>query len=557
MVIVGLLLTAAATATAVRVDRNSESRLLQVQTRQAAAVISGQVDAIATPLTTAELIESDTGNGAVDFDRYMSGFVGPGRLFASAVLWRTGASAPVAISSVGTAPEMYQDSRAAHEFIEKASRSATFVVTGIPGARPNRIGFAEADPQDPAVVIYAERAIPKDRVVSIESNAAFADLHFATYLGSSTADPDLTTTDVPVNDLPLSGTTSRITIPFGDTKITLVTSPSGHLSGSLSTDLPLIFTVVGILLSFAAGVVAWQLVRRRQVAERDATIITELYERLDDRYVEQRSISEALQRALLPPTNPSITNLEIATRYVAGADGVDVGGDWYSLVDLDDDQHFAFVVGDVSGRGVEAATLMARLRFTLRAYLLDGHSPEIALEMCAKHIRIQADRHFATVLVGRGDLRTRTIVMANAGHLKPLIIDGSHAHYVETPVGLPLGMGPSRYIASTITMTSGSTLIGFTDGLVERRGEDLQFSMEHLADTAVAAERRSDGMRTDVESVLSQILTVMTPEGPTDDIAILAFRWSDDQSSSSMSGERIGGVEDDSETADSSVHSAR
>jgi serine phosphatase RsbU (regulator of sigma subunit) len=290
--------------------------------------------------------------------------------------------------------------------------------------------------------------------------------------------------------------------------------------------LPSIFVAAGVVLSLAAGVVAWQLVRSRRAAERDAGIITELYDRLDDRYVEQRSIAETLQRALLPLTNPAIANLDIATRYVAGADGVDVGGDWYSAIALEDDRHFAFVVGDVSGRGVEAATIMARLRFTLRAYLLEGHPPDTALEMCAKHIQIGVDRHFATVLVGRGDLLTRTVVLANAGHLKPLVIDDGQAHYVETPVGRPLGLGPCTYATTTITMNPGATLVAFTDGLVERRGEDLLVSMEHLAETALAAEPlAASGEGIDVESLLTQLVTTMTPEGPTDDIAILALRW--------------------------------
>ena len=67
--------------------------------------------------------------------------------------------------------------------------------------------------------------------------------------------------------------------------------------------------------------------------------------------------------------------------------GVDVGGDWYSIVGIDD-THFGFVVGDVSGRGVEAAAIMARIRFTIRAYLLEGHSPSKALHMCSEQLDV-------------------------------------------------------------------------------------------------------------------------------------------------------------------------
>ena len=144
-----------------------------------------------------------------------------------------------------------------------------------------------------------------------------------------------------------------------------------------------------------------------------------LYEQLGGLYGEQRTIAETLQQALLPRTNPSIPNLEIATRYVAGTVGVDIGGDWYSTLPIDD-AHFAFVIGDVSGRGIDAASIMARLRFTIRAYLLEGHAPDTVLEMCSHQLDIEYDGHFATVLVGVGDLETRRVVLANAGHPRPI-----------------------------------------------------------------------------------------------------------------------------------------
>ena len=120
-------------------------------------------------------------------------------------------------------------------------------------------------------------------------------------------------------------------------------------------------------------------------------------------------------------------------------DAVDIGGDWYSVIPVDGAQ-FAFVVGDVSGRGISAASVMARRRFTMRAYLIEGHSPDDVLEMCSRQFSIVRDHHLATALVGLGNLHTREITLASAGHLSPLMVDSGRAEFIPTSVGLPLGL---------------------------------------------------------------------------------------------------------------------
>jgi serine phosphatase RsbU (regulator of sigma subunit) len=247
-----------------------------------------------------------------------------------------------------------------------------------------------------------------------------------------------------------------------------------------------------------------QLVSRRERAERDSATITDLYAKLDVLYSQQRGIAETLQRALLPRANPTIPGLEIATRYVAGADGVDIGGDWYSIVVIDD-RHFAFVVGDVSGRGVSAAAVMARLRFTTRAYLLEGHPPDAVLQMCSHQLDINDDGHFATVLIGLVDRDTREVTLANAGHPEPLIIVGAHADYAATTVGPPLGTVTARYVSTSFVMAPGSVLLAFTDGLVERRDQSLDIGLDRLRDIATTPTQN-------VETLL-----IHSPsDGPTD-----------------------------------------
>ncbi len=515
--LVGLLITAAVCWTAWRSDRNNEHRLLQVQTRQAGTAVGLAILGIESPLQTALQTASVTHGSAVQFRRFMSAYIGPRREFVSASLWKESGGSLQPIASIGTSSALTPFSPAARRFLRHASRSNTVVVTGIPQGGLQRIGYALATHSGPGFAVYAERAIPANRRVPVESDSAFADIDFATYLGSQERGADLATTDVPPSALPLRGYTVRDSIPFGDTTLTLVARAKGPLGGSLGTALPWIFLVGGILLTLISAFVAEQLVTRRREAEHDARTITGLYEQMDALYGEQRTIAETLQHALLPQSNPAIPNLEIATRYVAGVGGVDIGGDWYSIVLLDD-RHFAFVVGDVSGRGIDAATIMARLRFTIRAYLLEGHPPNVVLQMCARQLDVETDGHFATVLVGIGDVDSREITLANAGHLKPLLVSSTTSEFVDCDAGLPMGVSEEAYGASTILMPPGSMLLAFTDGLVERRGEGIDLGLQRLAEAACKP-------RPTLDELLTSILSDLVQHDATDDVAILAFRW--------------------------------
>jgi serine phosphatase RsbU (regulator of sigma subunit) len=516
VLLVGLLVTLAVSWASWTLNQHNEKRLLEVQTRQAAALVASSVLTLTDPLRTTLRVADATRGDAGWFKDSASPLVGPSAAFAAVSLWQVDGATPRVTAAVGKAPGLQPGSAAARAFIALAAHSKTFVVTSIGNGAVARVGYAVSDRSDPTFVVYAERAIPANRQVEVESDSAFSDLHFATYLGAIKPS-NLATTDLPPSSLPLTGSTARESIPFGNTSITLVAAAKGPLGGGLVRAVPWILLVGGAGISIGAAAVAYQLARRRRIAESDALTITGLYSTLDGLYGEQRSIAYTLQQALLPAYNPSIRNLEIASRYVAGAEGVDIGGDWYSIIALDQ-QHFGFVVGDVSGRGVSAATIMARLRYTMRAYLLEGHPPEVVLEMCSRQLDLDVDGHFATVLVGMGDVDTRTVVVANAGHFSPLILSAGTATYAETKVGLPIGIEPGSYDPTIIAMPQGSTLLAFTDGLVERRGESLDVGLERLAMAATRPEPSLDAL-------LTHVISELTGERAEDDVAILAFRW--------------------------------
>lgn len=519
VVLVGLAVTAGASWIAWTTNQSNEHRLLQVQTRQAGDVVASAFLGIESPLATALQVAAVSGGNAQLFARFMTPYTGSAREFVSASLWREDGGSVRELASIGAPAELAPISSGARTFVTQAFHTTRVAVIGLPGRSLQRIGYALAGHSGPRFAVYAERAIPADREVPVESGSAFADLNYATYLGTQIRPADLATTDVLPSALPLAGYTFRDSIPFGDTTLTLVAGARGALGGTLGERLPWIFLIGGLLLSLATAGLAEQLARRRQAAEQNAQTLSGLYERMDILYAEQRTIAEALQHALLPQRNPAIPNLEVETRYLAGTGGVDIGGDWYSVVLLDE-RHFAFVVGDVSGRGISAAAIMARLRFTVRAYLLEGHPPHIVLEMCSRQLDIETDGHFATVLVGIGEMDSRRITLANAGHLNPLVVDGATATYVESSAGLPIGVNPTTYTAISFVMPPGSMLVAFTDGLVERRGEGIDLGLQRLAEAACRPAGSLDLLLTELTS------EVVGPE-LNDDIAVLAFRWRD------------------------------
>jgi serine phosphatase RsbU (regulator of sigma subunit) len=510
VLVLGLAVTAVMSWTAHVLDRGTERRLLAHQTRQAASVITSAITGIVSPLQTALGIADATDGSVAGFRAWMTRETGAGKLFISTGLWHSDGTP---VTALGARPGL--GPAAIARLVRAAPATAPFLVRGIDVDGSPRVVYLLGSPGS-AYVVYAERAIPANRRVPAESNPAFADLDFATYLGTRETPDALQTTDVADADLPLSGTVARETIPFGDQRLTLVTRPIGHLGGELNRDLPWIVLLGGVLLSALSALITGLLVRGRMTAETDARTITALYQQLDGSYREMRDTVELLQRALLPRYDPDIPGLEIASRYVAGARGVDIGGDWYTVVRIDDD-HIAFAVGDVSGHGVEAAALMGRLHFTLRAYLLEGHGPDVALSMCSLDLDLARDGHMATALVGVGRLSDRSVLLASAGHLDPLVATGSDRSYLRVPTGQPLGIAQTTYAAAAHQLPPGATMFAFTDGLVERRGEAIDVGLQRLAD-AIEGDRS-------LSSELDDVLRRVTPEGSEDDIAILALRW--------------------------------
>ncbi len=345
-------------------------------------------------------------------------------------------------------------------------------------------------------------------MVFIGPHSPDAGLNIAIYFGSAMKPNDLVaSTNV---RLPFSGPVSKAVVPFGTSTLTLVASPRTALPGALSAALPWAIGAAGIALTVVIAVLVERLVRRRQHAE-------DLAAENDRLYRQQRNVAVTLQRALLPREFPDIPGVEFASRYVPGTRGTEVGGDWYSVI-KDGDRRCYFVVGDVSGRGVTAAAVMAQLRFTIRTLASLGYNPAAILQLASDDLDIGTSGHFATVLVGL--IEDQNLTVASAGHFPPLLINGDGVDFVPVKVGVPLGIPPRSFEMAAVPLPAEGTLVVFTDGLVETRSAPIDQGLERLR--IVARSHRAAGP----DELVTAIMDEMIPNGSEDDTALLAIRWS-------------------------------
>jgi Stage II sporulation protein E (SpoIIE) len=505
----GLVFTAALVVVTAHDYRQNEHRLLSLQTQLTADALaaSDPVD-VEDYLGGAARLAAVTNGEISVFRKAMSGAVTARGPFTTASLWRVMAGTPRLVTRMGGAP-LLAPARAA--LIRRAVTSTTFVVTELTAPHALRLQYAiSAAGPDGTFVASAEQMLPASRRISVPPSSPVSQLNLAIYLGRSQAAAALLETDSTV-PLPLHGTTFTSMVPFGDTVLTLVAAPRSALAGSVARVLPWAIAAGGLLVTLLAVLATEFLIRRRDAAARLTEQVTHLY-------VEQRSVAETLQHALLPQVIPAIAGLQVAVRYLAAADSADIGGDWYDVVPLDEDR-FVFVVGDVSGHDVRAAAVMASLHYACRAYALEGHPPAVILGRLRGMLDLARDGHIATVLCGLAEVTGHRVTLANAGHLPPLVGTGMQMQYPDVrpaaPIGIPQKIAPEPAI---VTIPARGLLIAYTDGLVERRDEILDIGMKRLAD---AAARDASSL----EDLLDSIITELTGDSPADDVALIGLKW--------------------------------
>jgi serine phosphatase RsbU (regulator of sigma subunit)/anti-sigma regulatory factor (Ser/Thr protein kinase) len=237
-------------------------------------------------------------------------------------------------------------------------------------------------------------------------------------------------------------------------------------------------------------------------------------------YQREHRIAEELQRSLLPAALPELPGLQTAARYFAAGAGSQVGGDWYDVV-VQPDGRLLLVIGDVAGRGIAAAAIMGQLRSAMRAYALDGHGPASLLErLNAFQIELRA-RGMTTVGLISVDPATGDVRYAKAGHPPALVVDPDGAtRWLTEARGIPVGaIEDTEYTEGTTTLTPGSTLVLYTDGLVEVRHEAIDEGLGRLERAAVAA------LDEEGEAVCDTILErTLSDPAVDDDVTLVVLR---------------------------------
>jgi serine phosphatase RsbU (regulator of sigma subunit)/anti-sigma regulatory factor (Ser/Thr protein kinase) len=235
---------------------------------------------------------------------------------------------------------------------------------------------------------------------------------------------------------------------------------------------------------------------------------------------QNRTTAEALQRSLMPSSLPQPLGLSVSARYQPGGLSADVGGDWYDVFELPDGST-AFVVGDVMGKGVEAAILMGETRTALRAYALTASTPSEVLAMMDTYVGNRTEpEHLVTLVYGVIAADRRSLTVSVAGHPPPLLVrpDGPPAP-IDSGFGPALGLGAGPWPQARVLLRPHDTWFAFSDGLVHGRELEHAFDgmtrlLDHVAELP-ARRRRPRDLCVEALAALAELPT-------SDDVTILA-----------------------------------
>ncbi|MER6378406.1 SpoIIE family protein phosphatase [Streptomyces mirabilis] len=268
-----------------------------------------------------------------------------------------------------------------------------------------------------------------------------------------------------------------------------------------------------------------------EFTEREKGMAAELYARahelhrlnqeLRQAHARERQVAVALQEAMLSAPDLDRHTGNIAVRYLPATTSLNVCGDWYDVVDLPPDR-YAAAVGDVVGHGLHAAAVMGMLRSALSAAIRALPSPAQALEVLSLYARSLDGATAATAVKVLIDTRSRLIIYSSAGHPPPVLLhsDGT-CELLNQATDPPLGARPHHVPRpqAGLSYTRGDTLVMYTDGLIERRDEDIDASLERLTtalakDTTLAPDQLADAL----------LASLDVAGGAADDIALIVIR---------------------------------
>ncbi|GAA4747563.1 hypothetical protein GCM10023350_35550 [Nocardioides endophyticus] len=231
---------------------------------------------------------------------------------------------------------------------------------------------------------------------------------------------------------------------------------------------------------------------------------------------DQIAMAESVQRSVVSDQPPHFDGIELAARYQP-ASTFQLGGDWWDAFPLPDGR-IVFVVGDVAGHGVSAASAMTQVRTALRAYLFEGHSAATCLDLLDQLMAGLLDQRVATAVLAVLDPHSGRVELTSAGHPPPMLITRGSAEDVDLPIRPLLGVGTGSAETLALDLPPGAALLLYTDGLVERRGTDMNERTERLR--SLAADTYADS---DLQAWVDRLID-FHDDGGGDDTTVLALR---------------------------------
>jgi sigma-B regulation protein RsbU (phosphoserine phosphatase) len=232
----------------------------------------------------------------------------------------------------------------------------------------------------------------------------------------------------------------------------------------------------------------------------------------NDRMSREVAEARSIQQALLPKSSPYVPGFNVTGLCIpAGA----VGGDWYDFIPLDE-QRWGLVLADVSGKGTAAALLMSATRAMLRSLAESCSNPG---DVLGRLNRLLVEDfpvgRFVTMLYAVLDAEHRTVTFANAGHLRPLLVDSYGARFLETETGMPLGLGFGPYSEVTVHLPEKARLVFYSDGITEAEGtEEEEYGAQRLQAHVVQ-------QRASAESILEDVRSFANGTGLADDATVI------------------------------------
>jgi serine phosphatase RsbU (regulator of sigma subunit) len=501
------------------VESDQEDRLLVQRANEVSLVLETSISSLETTMTGLGLVARDGGTALFTKEAARDVATGPGELTFALLRREHGSYVVVVEAGHGlSAGEVAPAPVAA--VLAAAQKGGDMVATPVLGSGRDRLlGFAlGGSSEPPGMVLYRQSALGPVKAPRDAGTAPFHELRAVLYDDSRPVPAQVVVTTT--KDLPLVGRVRYSAFPVGASHWLLAVSSPQPLVGTLAAWAPWLALAVGMAASALIAATLEQVVRRR-----DAAVAL---------YRSEHHVAETLQHRLLP-TLAAVPGLDVASRYVAASDSQQVGGDWFDVFDLGGGRT-AVVIGDVMGHDIEAAAAMAQVRAALRAYALENDEPAPVLERLAHLVDAFDVTALVTVIYGVLGPPTsdgaRQFRWANAGHLPPLVRAAEgEVHELDDGRSKVIGApGRERRGQGQALLPTGSSLVLYTDGLVERPGtalsdsiEQLRSSLQHLRTGTSADElceaalvaRPMDQTRDDIAMVVIRLLPgVVAGRGP-------------------------------------------